>query len=86
MVGGFAYRVRPRTLAPSDYLAGTEGSANRLEVSTADGRILTVEGPGAGGIPTATAMFADLLEHARLIELEQPGAARSRCDDVKARV
>ena len=70
-VGGFTYRVKPLTLPFTDFLADTQGAANRLEVSTVDGRVLTLEGPGAGGIPTATAMFADLLEHARVIESER---------------
>jgi homoserine dehydrogenase len=68
--GGFTYSVKPRRLHPGDYLAATNGSANRLEVHTVDGRLITLDGAGAGGIPTATAVFADLLEHARVIEAQ----------------
>jgi len=34
------------------------------EITTADGVIVALQGLGAGRVPTATAVFADLLEHA----------------------
>ncbi len=61
---GFRYSVAPRELAPDDFLAGARGAENRLEIATRDGAVLRLRGLGAGRVPTATAVFADLLEHA----------------------
>jgi homoserine dehydrogenase len=67
---GFTYMVRPRLLPLEDFLADTRAAQNRLEISLSDGRLVTLQGLGAGRIPAATAVFADLLEHARVIESE----------------
>jgi homoserine dehydrogenase len=62
--GGFRYSVAPRLLSAADFLAGARGAENRLEITTGDGAIVALQGLGAGRVPTATAVFADLLEHA----------------------
>ena len=67
---GFAYRVAPHALPLTDFLADTREASNRLEITTGDGNRTTLQGLGAGRVPTATAVFADLLEHARVIESE----------------
>jgi homoserine dehydrogenase len=67
---GFTYRVSPVALPLDDFIAGTRGAENRLQIITADGTVTTLQGLGAGRIPTATAVFADLLEHVRVIEAE----------------
>lgn len=63
-VGGFRYSVAPRVLAPDDFLARARGAENRLEIITGDGAVVALRGLGAGRVPTATAVFADILEHA----------------------
>jgi homoserine dehydrogenase len=65
---GFTYRIAPRVLALTDFLADTHGAGNGLEIVMSDGRVLTLRGLGAGRVPAATAMFADLLEHVGVIE------------------
>ncbi len=69
-LSGFDYRVGLRTLPADDYLAGTHGVGNRIEVTVQDGEQIRVSGLGAGRIPTATAVFADVLEHLRVIEAD----------------
>src|SRR5207245_3215760 len=51
--GGFRYRVAPEVLAGTDYLAGTRGAENRLEITATDGAVHRLQGVGAGRIPTA---------------------------------
>jgi homoserine dehydrogenase len=68
---GFSYRVELRALPLTDFLAETRAATNRLEITTEDGGVVTIQGLGAGRVPTATAVFADLLEHARVIEAQQ---------------
>jgi homoserine dehydrogenase len=70
---GYAYRVAPRDLALNDFLAGARGAENRLEIRTADGAVHRLSGLGAGRVPTATAVFADILEHARAIQAQGLG-------------
>jgi homoserine dehydrogenase len=67
---GFGYSVAPRLLAPADFLAGARGAENRLEITTADGAIVALRGLGAGRVPTATAVFADLLEQASALRAQ----------------
>ena len=69
---GFSYRVELRALPLTDFLADTRAATNRLEITTDDGGVLKIQGLGAGRVPTATAVFADLLEHARVIESRVP--------------
>jgi homoserine dehydrogenase len=68
---GFRYSVEPRLLAATDFLAGARGAENRLEITTADGAIIALQGLGAGRVPTATAVFADLLDHAAALRTNQ---------------
>jgi homoserine dehydrogenase len=67
---GFTYRVMPRALPLTDFLAGARAAGNRLEITSRDGSVTTLQGLGAGRVPTATAVFADVLDHARAIESE----------------
>jgi homoserine dehydrogenase len=69
--GGFRYSVAPRLLLAADFLAGARGAENRLEITTGDGGIVALQGLGAGRVPTATAVFADLLEHASALRAPQ---------------
>jgi homoserine dehydrogenase len=69
--GGFRYSVAPRLLSATDFLAGARGAENRLEITTGDGAIVALQGLGAGRVPTATAVFADLLEHAAALRANQ---------------
>jgi homoserine dehydrogenase len=69
--GGFRYSVAPRLLLATDFLAGARGAENRLEITTGNGAIVALQGLGAGRVPTATAVFADLLEHAAALRTNQ---------------
>jgi len=66
--GGFRYSVEPRLVPATDFLAGARGAENRLEITTGDGAVVALRGLGAGRVPTATAVFADLLEHASALQ------------------
>jgi homoserine dehydrogenase len=61
--------VAPANLEQSDPLARAAGVENVLEVTTDDGAVFRVSGPGAGGRVTAGAVYADL---ARLVAGERP--------------
>ena len=61
--------VGPRILDPLDPLAVTEGVESMLELAMGDGSTVRVSGPGAGGLVTAGAVYADL---ARLVNGERP--------------
>jgi homoserine dehydrogenase len=74
---GFTYRVTPRELPLPDFLADTRAAANRLEVTLSDARVVTLQGLGAGRVPTATAVFADVLEHVGVIEASELEIAAS---------
>jgi homoserine dehydrogenase len=78
---GFSYAVAARELAADDFLAGARGAENRLEIALEDCTTVRLHGLGAGRVPTATALFADLLEHAWVIEaesVERKAARRAR--------
>lgn len=62
-------RVSPTVLAADDPLASTSGIECALEIHGEAAGPLTVRGPGAGGPPTAGAVYADL---ARLARGERP--------------
>ena len=72
---GFTFKVSPDELGADDFLASTEGAENRLEITLRDGAAVRLKGLGAGRVPTATAIFADMLDHARVIDEE-----REACD------
>ena len=59
---GSGARVALETLAADDWLAGASAEQNRLEIRRADGRVERLHGRGAGRVPTATAVIADLLD------------------------
>lgn len=61
--------VKPTPLDPSDLMARTAGIDNILEVTTGEGSVFRVSGPGAGGRVTAGAVYADL---GRLVSGERP--------------
>ena len=65
---GFGFSIEPKELPVDDFLAGARGADNRLEITTRAGDTVRLWGLGAGGIPTATAIFADLLDHAAVID------------------
>jgi homoserine dehydrogenase len=69
--GGFSFKVSPHNLNCDEFLAGTRGAENRLEITMRDGSLVRLRGEGAGRVPTATSMFADVLEHARVIDAER---------------
>ncbi len=62
-------RVRPMELQEHDPLAIASGVESVLEIETGGGNVYRVAGPGAGGRPTAGAVYADL---ARLVARERP--------------
>jgi homoserine dehydrogenase len=72
---GFTFKVAPESLASEEFLAGTRGAENRLEITTGDGAVLRLQGLGAGRVPTSTAVFADILEHGCLIDAEEDSSA-----------
>jgi homoserine dehydrogenase len=61
--------VKPTRLDSSDPMARTAGVENMLEVTTGEGNVFRVSGPGAGGRVTAGAVYADL---GRLVAGERP--------------
>jgi len=72
---GFVFRVAPQALARGEFLADARGAENRLEIITRSGACVRLKGLGAGRIPTATAMIADLLEHAGVIDADDADRA-----------
>jgi homoserine dehydrogenase len=64
----FRYSVTLRSLPSDDFLAGARDAENRLEIETQSGELMRVTELGAGRIPTSTAVFAGVLEHARVLD------------------
>ncbi len=54
--------VRPEELDASDYLAGTRGEENRVELITTTGDTLRLSGKGAGRWPTALSVMGDVYD------------------------
>jgi homoserine dehydrogenase len=73
---GFSFKVCPHELGADEFLARTEGAENRLEIILRDGAVVRLQGLGAGRVPTATAIFADMVEHARVIDEELEACER----------
>ncbi len=65
--GRFDLWVGPRLVARDDPLAGVDGPENAVSIETARGESLRLQGPGAGGDPTAAAILGDLVTAARSI-------------------
>lgn len=59
--GGVDVRVQPALVERAHPLAGVEGSANAVVLQGDAIREVTLGGPGAGGIETASAVVADLV-------------------------
>ncbi|MBW3552707.1 MAG: homoserine dehydrogenase [Gemmatimonadetes bacterium] len=57
--------VAPAALAPDSELGRTDGAGNRIVIETDEGGIYTLGGPGAGGMATASALLADVLDTVR---------------------
>lgn len=58
-------RVRPEVVAGTSALGGTLHEQNRVEITLGWREPLTLAGPGAGGEPTATALWGDIQAAAR---------------------
>ncbi len=54
--------VRPQRLEPADFLVRAEGAENAVEIETACRGVLRFSGPGAGGLPTAASLWADVAQ------------------------
>ena len=59
--GAIAASVEPLLLGAGSALARTTHEQNRVEVQTGWSAPLCASGPGAGGVPTATALLSDLV-------------------------
>jgi homoserine dehydrogenase len=66
--------VRLRALPLDHPLASTRNEENRFLVTDCDGRVHDVFGKGAGRWPTATAVFADIMDAQRALLGRQPQA------------
>ena len=64
-----AMMISPQPISSADPLARASGVENVLEITTSDGSLFRMSGPGAGGEVTARAVYADL---ARLVAGERP--------------
>ena len=62
-------RVEPMELQPGDAMAAVSGITCLLEVTSSDGSVFRLSGPGAGGPASVGATYADL---ARLLAGERP--------------
>lgn len=62
---GITATVAPAALAPDSELGRTEGAGNRIVIETDEGGTYTLSGPGAGGMATASALLADVLDTVR---------------------
>jgi homoserine dehydrogenase len=59
--GAAVASVEPLLLEPASALARTRDEQNRVEVHSGWSAPLCASGPGAGGVPTATALLSDLV-------------------------
>jgi homoserine dehydrogenase len=62
-------RVAPTQLDPGDPMAGVRGVECLLEIESGEAGTVSVRGPGAGGVASTGAVYADL---ARLVRGERP--------------
>lgn len=62
--GGVTARVRPEVVPAASALGQTVEAQNRIEFELGWGTPLVLSGPGAGGIPTAGAVWGDLVDAA----------------------
>jgi len=61
---GIAATVRPEVVPADSALGQTVEEQNRLEIELGWGAPITLSGPGAGGAPTAAAIWSDLVDAA----------------------
>ncbi|MBI4898069.1 MAG: homoserine dehydrogenase [Actinobacteria bacterium] len=73
--GGISVRVFPAFLYPSHPLASVHGSFNAVTVESPAITEITMSGPGAGGIQTASAVLGDLVSILRGSPRARPPAA-----------
>jgi homoserine dehydrogenase len=71
--------VEPVLVAWDGALARIRAEQNHVEVSTGGSAPLTASGPGAGGVPTATALLSDLVSTARSAR-RPPATIRAEID------
>lgn len=76
--GGIRACVGPEWLDPDDYLSGTHGEENRVEIELGDGERVRLSGKGAGRWPTTAALLGDLGQVARELESAAGPAAKAR--------
>lgn len=76
---GVSATVEPVVFPAHHAFARTELEDNRIEVDLGWTAPVTVSGPGAGGVPTATALLADLLNSAPRANDRPDSAAKFRC-------
>jgi homoserine dehydrogenase len=80
--GAVVAAVEPLLVERGGALAGTAREQNRVEVHTGWSAPLCASGPGAGGVPTATALLSDLL--ARPGQARRVGSTRAASVDGRA--
>ena len=73
--------VEPVLVGPNSAFARTRDEENRVEVHTGWSAPLCASGPGAGGVPTATALLSDLL--AGPPRRSRAGRRAERCADAR---
>ena len=76
-------RSRSRALPASHLLAAARNEENRFLVTDSKGNVHDVFGKGAGRWPTATAVFADVMDAQRAL-LGRPSLATDRADRLRA--
>ena len=64
---GISAIVRPEFLPPDSFLGQTRGPENRLEIELESGKLIRLQGQGAGRLPTTVSVMGDLHEVARYI-------------------
>jgi homoserine dehydrogenase len=72
--GSIEAEVQLVALPLSHPLAGAQNEENRFVVAGADGTVTAVFGKGAGRWPTATAVFADVMDAQRALLGREPAA------------
>lgn len=71
--GGLALRVHPALVSLKHPLASVQNELNAVFIESEAARELMFYGPGAGPLPTATAILADVVEAGRIVISGRPG-------------
>jgi homoserine dehydrogenase len=82
--GAVVAAVEPLLVDAGSALAATRDEQNRIEVHTGWSAPLCASGPGAGGLPTATALLSDLVSTSRCPR-RRTGAVAMRDDPRRSR-